>query len=1529
MGRIARFACLLSLIVVALANNCYGQVSNTWSSAGQMSQARTGAAAVLLRDGRVLITGGSDASGLPMASAEFFSPTAGAFSPAPAMNVARANHAAILLADGEVLVTGGATSGGAYSDTAEIYNPATQQWTLLDASLGTGRTGHAMALLTDGNVLIAGGESTSGPVATLQLFITADHSITSIGSLITARTDAAAAATPDGRVLIAGGTDSNNNILASTEIFVYVPSTLTGSISAGPAMSYARSAATATSTYDGVAIIGGYDVQNGTQADLGTAEIFSQWTNAFRVVSGATPRSGHFAVMLPANGSILAMGGTGGQAVDLLQPWANSLAGAFLAAAGSQSSHSGGFAASAGLGALLAAGGQGSAASAAELYWFPTISTDQPDYAPGTQVLMTGTGFQPGETVDLHLHEWVNQTTTDTPDYKVTALSDGTFSFSGYAPTSTDAGARYHLTAVGETSAFQAQTIFTDAAPYALTIQVNPAGGSPNANSVTAGTTNGGSDVIGACTSGTGCSGSESTNNVNLYITATSGTGYAFSSWAFASGSTPTGCDSNPSPNICVIKSSNNKSATVTANFNVATSTTKFTNLTASQSISYGATSITLSGKLTGSPVNPPSGSTIGITINGMTTDTTITDAAGDFSASITTSALNASTTPYTITYSYAATNNFNATSDTSTALTVNQMQITLTAGSYSGTYDGNTHALSDCTSSAPTFVACTNTPAGPVGPDATTSPQTVTPSPNYVQGNSADYTLTSNNGSWSITPLAVTLTGGSYSAVYDGNSHALSTCTSSSTLLSCTNNPVGPVGPDVVSAPVPVSPVPVYGSANAADFSITSNNGSWSITPLPVTLHAGSYSGTYDASTHALSACTSNESSFVTCANNPVGPVGPGVGSGSVSPTPSYPKGIPADYDLTSQNGSWSITTAAISATLTAHDRTYDGTTSEPNNNMSCSLAGVFAADAGNISCTPTDGTFASADVGTWTVSATVTISGGAAGNYTLGAAGTALNSTLATASASITPLALALTAGGYTGIYDGSTHALSGCTSSAPAFVTCTNNPAGPVGPDAVVTPQTVTPTPKYVQGNSGDYTITNNNSSWSITPLAVTLTGGSYSAVYDGNSHALSTCTSSSTLLTCTNAPAGPVGPDVVSTPVSVSPVPVYGSAIAADFSITSNNGSWSITPLAVTISAGSYNGVYDGNTHALSACASTAPAFLTCANDPAGPVGPDAAASPQTVIPAPKYVQGSAADYTLTSNNGSWSITPLAITLTAGSYSGAYDGTSHTLTSCTSSSPLFVTCTNDPAGPEKNAGTGTVTPVLSIIQGISGDYAITDKNGSWNITPVPLTITSDSKSIILDGTLPTFTATYNGFVGGEGPTALAGTLSCTAGTNGQSIGTFTITCSGQTSTNYSIVYNNIGKLTVTYAAVGGICDGDVGHQILQPIMSGSVFKSNSTTPAKFRVCDAKGVSIGTPGVVSSFVLVSVTNGTVTTADETVGSTTPDAAFRWDPTGQQWIFNISNSSLATSFGTNKTFTFLITLNDGTIIPFQYGLR
>ena len=99
---------------------------------------------------------------------------------------------------------------------------------------------------------------------------------------------------------------------------------------------------------------------------------------------------------------------------------------------------------------------------------------------------------------------------------------------------------------------------------------------------------------------------------------------------------------------------------------------------------------------------------------------------------------------------------------------------------------------------------------------------------------------------------------------------------------------------------------------------------------------------------------------------------------------------------------------TCPVTATLTASNKTYDGTNTEPNASMSCSLSGVLAADIGKVSCVASSGTFDGVNAGAHTVTATVTLSGPNAGNYTFGAAGTTVNSTSAHAPASITPKTL-----------------------------------------------------------------------------------------------------------------------------------------------------------------------------------------------------------------------------------------------------------------------------------------------------------------------------------------------------------------------------------------------------------------------------------------------------------------------------------------------------------------------------------------
>src|SRR5262249_47038112 len=150
-------------------------------------------------------------------------------------------------------------------------------------------------------------------------------------------------------------------------------------------------------------------------------------------------------------------------------------------------------------------------------------------------------------------------------------------------------------------------------------------------------------------------------------------------------------------------------------------------------------------------------------------------------------------------------------------------------------------------------------------------------------------------------------------------------------------------------------------------------------------------------------------------------------------------------------------------------------------------------------------------------------------------------------------------------------------------------------------------------------------------------------------------------------------------------------------------------------------------------------------------------------------------------------------------------------------------------------------------------------------------------------------------------------------------GENVGSYPIDQGALTAgSNYSIAFTNGVPFAIVYAA-SGTCYGAPGHAVLQPINTdgSSVFKSGSTVPVKFRVCDANGNSVGPVGSTSvattlSLVKVAPDNSQV---NETVISTTPDTAFRWDATNQQWIFNLSTKNL----GGNAKYVGNIPLNDG----------
>ena len=118
-----------------------------WSAAGNLSQARSNASAVMLSNGSILIVGGEAGNGA-LQSTEIFG-TDGSISSAAPMYAARSRHFAVLLSDGRVLVGGGITSGGGTTNTAEIYDSSANTWTPA-AVMTVARANATAAALSDG-----------------------------------------------------------------------------------------------------------------------------------------------------------------------------------------------------------------------------------------------------------------------------------------------------------------------------------------------------------------------------------------------------------------------------------------------------------------------------------------------------------------------------------------------------------------------------------------------------------------------------------------------------------------------------------------------------------------------------------------------------------------------------------------------------------------------------------------------------------------------------------------------------------------------------------------------------------------------------------------------------------------------------------------------------------------------------------------------------------------------------------------------------------------------------------------------------------------------------------------------------------------------------------------------------------------------------------------------------------------------------------------------------------------------------------
>ena len=282
----------------------YDPVTGMWSQTASMTSTRYGAAAILLSNGKVLVTGGvGGLTGDFQSSAELYDPVTRIWNTTGGMIKGRYLHTLNLLPNGKVLASGGYSNNGGALAQAELYDPATGVWSSTGEMINARQQFKATSL-ANGNVLVTGGGNNSGSVVSAELYDHVTGKWSSTNSMVNPRTDNTATLLASGEVLITGGQNISGTMLSSAELY----NPVTGLWRSTGDMLESFPGRAATFLRNGTVLLtGGRDpnIQRGSNH----AELYNPltglWTKASEMNHG---RDSHSSVQL-ANGRVLLFGG--------------------------------------------------------------------------------------------------------------------------------------------------------------------------------------------------------------------------------------------------------------------------------------------------------------------------------------------------------------------------------------------------------------------------------------------------------------------------------------------------------------------------------------------------------------------------------------------------------------------------------------------------------------------------------------------------------------------------------------------------------------------------------------------------------------------------------------------------------------------------------------------------------------------------------------------------------------------------------------------------------------------------------------------------------------------------------------------------------------------------------------------------------------------------------------------------------------------------------------------------------------------
>ncbi|HLX60679.1 MAG TPA: MBG domain-containing protein [Planctomycetota bacterium] len=665
----------------------------------------------------------------------------------------------------------------------------------------------------------------------------------------------------------------------------------------------------------------------------------------------------------------------------------------------------------------------------------------------------------------------------------------------------------------------------------------------------------------------------------------------------------------------------------------------------------------------------------------------------------------------YTISASYSGGATYAPSSDNTDTLTINKVSLTVNANNVIRAYGSANPTLTGSIVGIQNSDNITATYATSAGLTSIVGGYSIVPTLVDPGNRLVNYTVTSNNGTLTVSAAPLSVTPANLSRAYGAANPTLSgtitgiknsdnitaTYATSATVLSAVAN-------------YSIVPTLIDPSNKLSNYSVTSNNGTLTVTQAGLTAVAFNASRAYGAANPTFSGILSgvlNGDNILAAYNTTATPAS-SIGNYAITPSLLDPDGKQSNYSVTLSNGTLNVTTAPLSVAAANVSRPYGAA----NPTLTGTITGIQNND--NITATYATSATPQSLIGNYNIVPTLVDPGSKLSNYSV----TSTNGTLTvgTAALTVTPTNVSKTYGDAIPVLGGTVSGVQNGDNITASYSTL-------AAPGSAVGPYSITAMLSDPGNKLPNYAVTLNTGTLTINTAPLSVSADNKSKTYGDPNPAF------------TGTLSGVVNGDAITASYSTSTTP--GSAAGAysivpmlndpggklgNYALTSTNGTLTINKAALSVTANNASRTYGA---ADPIFAGTLTGVVNADNITATYSAGTTAASPVATYPiVPTLVDpgNKLGNYALTSANGTLTITTAALSVSATNATRFYHAPdpvfTGTLAGIQNNDAISATYSST-ATQTSAVGAYPISPALVDPNGLLGNYSVTSANGTLTI------------------------------------------------------------------------------------------------------------------------------------------------------------------------------------------------------------------